>query len=210
MLTDIDSELFPDLCEVVAASSQDNCYLIKKNGSSSLRFQAKANGLKVLRNEEIKDLEHITIVVRDPRPRYFSGLYTFVEALTMENRNLDFDSCAWMANRYRFLNRHYLPQFLWVLNLKRYIDPQCHLIFQSMDYLSTLTQYHLNPSPTVGQINVQPDPAMELWFFVDQLLVDSVGKRFTWQELMTFYRNHPGDPLKEICQRVRRLADVLS
>lgn len=210
MLNDIDKELFPDFCEVASLSSQDHCYLIKKNGSSSLRSQARVRGLQIITNEAIKGLDKITIIIRDPRSRYVSGLHTFAEHLCMENKTLDFASCVWLGDRYRFLNRHYLPQFLWLCNLSRFLDPQCRLIIRGMDHLADLTSYHLNPSPTVNRVDIQPNPDMNLWFFIDQVLVDHVGRDFTWQELLQLYRSHPGNPLRELLLRVGRLSDVLS
>lgn len=210
MLNDIDTELFPDLCEVAELSAHDHCYLIKKNGSTSLRSQVRIYGQRILCNEQIKNLEQITVIVREPRARYISGLQTFAEQLCRENRDLDFASCVWIGDRFRFLNRHYLPQFLWLCNLKKFLDPDCRLLLRGMDHLSNLTHYHYNPSSTVHRVDISPNPAMDLWFFIDQLLVESIGRDYTWHELLEMYHHHPADPLRELVSRLEKLSHVLS
>jgi hypothetical protein len=36
------------------------------------------------------------------------------------------------------------------------------------------------------------DPDMELWFFVDQILLDLAGHTFTWPQIVDYYRTkHP-------------------
>lgn len=210
MLNDIDTELFPDLCEVAELSTHEHCYLIKKNGSTSLRSQVRIYGQRILCNEQIRNLEQITIIVREPQARYISGLQTFAEQLCRENKDLDFVTCVWMGDRFRFLNRHYLPQFLWLCNLKKFIDPKCRLLFRGMDHLARFTRYHYNPSSTVNKVAISPNPAMDLWFFIDQLLVESIGQDYTWQELLDIYRDHPASPLDELVARLEKMSDVLS
>src|SRR5210317_1138681 len=115
MLTQFDTELFPNDCEVVEMLSHNQfVYLIQKNGSSSLRREIRDNNLKVYSNHEIADLDNIDVYIRDPQQRYISGVNTYIQQLIRDHPHLDPSTCIWFATRYNFLNRHYLPQFLWL------------------------------------------------------------------------------------------------
>ena len=66
MLTMLDSELYPDDCEVVELSQHGlNVYLIQKNGTTSLRYDIDEQNLKVYKNDEIcKWGKHISTTIK--------------------------------------------------------------------------------------------------------------------------------------------------
>lgn len=209
MLTDVDLEIFPDDCEVIELNQAENFYLIQKNGSTSLRKYARSESFTIFKNHQIAELKHISIIVRDPRQRYISGLRTFAEYLVRDNDDLDFDTCLWMANRYKFLNRHYLPQFLWILNLARFMGSDCVLHIKNIEYLSTVTTKRSNIINQHKKIDIVLDQSLEYWFFLDQILIDNVNQSFTWQELVEIYQKHPCQPLNEILLRTKKILNVL-
>lgn len=208
MFTDIDSELYPDDCEVVAIPPHGFFYLIQKNGSSSLRKHAATHDHTILRNDEIRDLESITVVLRPARQRYHSGVSTFVAHLRRDNPDLDLHTCQWMANKYRFLNRHYLPQFLWLVNLSRWTSKSCQLHLRDISCIDQITTKRVNVSDLLHDDH-ETDPAMEFWFFVDQILTDNLDKTFTWSQLLALYRQHPNQPLTQMTTRAEHLLNAL-
>ena len=122
MRTTLDTELFPDLCEVVEMPLHNQCvYLIQKNGNSSLRLQQTRDNLAVFTNDQIRALDHVDVYIRNPRARYVSGVNTYLQHLQRDYPELDLSTAFWFAKRYKFLNTHYLPQFHWLANLARYL-----------------------------------------------------------------------------------------
>lgn len=198
MLASIDQELFPDDCEVVEMPLHNQwIYLIQKNGSSSLKNLSRSQSLKTYRNQEIGNLSTVDVYVRDPRSRYVSGVNTFVKMLFRKNPELDYQTSIWFATRYNFLNRHYLPQFHWIANLSRFLADDCRLRFHSMNQLRSVVSLDSKPAitPTDQQLIdlcQSLESQMEIWYYVDQILLDLAGQQLTWQDLKSHYQqNHP-------------------
>jgi len=215
MLTDLDSCLFPDDCEVVSLPLHNlNLYLIQKNGSSSIRKDAKRHDWSVHRGESIKDLDHVDVFLRDPTQRYVSGVNTFVQHLMRDHPHLDRMTCLHMALHYPFLNRHYLPQWHWLLNLARFLDKDCEIRFHDLSGLGQITDLH-------SHAGIEPMPAEEkklaeahannlkLWFLMDEILMGYIGQSLSWSQLLGIYKNHPAKPLEIITSRFTSVYDVL-
>jgi len=215
MLTDLDAELFPDDCEVVEIPSHDRrIYLIQKNGSTSLREDAKLQGWKIIRNHAIQNLEYIDVYLRDPRERYLSGVNTFVQHLSRDHPGLDRETCLSLATKYLFLNRHYLPQLHWLVNLARFIDPDCQIRLRSLVDLYQITdiKFHAGIAPlSSDEANnfLFKNDKLEFWFLMDQILLGRCGQALTWQEIMVLYKEHPSDPLSSIVDRMESVRHVL-
>ena len=215
MLTDLDSMLFPDDCEVVAIPSHHRwIYLIQKNGSSSLRDEARAQGWNIYKNQELMALDAIDIYLRDPVARYLSGVNTFVQHLVKDDPSLDRHTCERFATGYLFLNRHYLPQWHWLLNLARHINCNCRLRFHSMDGLAQVTtrrsRADIRPLDTHRTAELwPPDGKLDLWFLMDRILLGRCGQSLTWQEILRIYQEHPAQPLRIVLDRMEAVRHVL-
>jgi len=204
MLTALDQELFPKLCEVVAMPLHNQwIYLIQKNGSSSLRLQQEKDNLVVFSNEQILTLDCVDVYIRNPRARYVSGVNTYLQHIQRDHLGLDYDTAFWFAKRYKFLNTHYLPQFYWIANLNQHLRPDAKIRFKDFQNFNTVTNFQsralINP-PTQDFVKklLADDPALELWLLVDQILLDLIGQQLTWQELVDHYKiNHP-DIIKHV------------
>lgn len=215
MLTALDSELFPDDCEVVEIPSRDlRIYLIQKNGTSSLRVDAIKQNWKIIKNQDLKTLSSVDVYLRDPRPRCISGINTFVQYLLRNNPELDKRTYVQMALRYPFLNRHYLPQWHWVANLARFIDKDCIIRFHHIEELKNIT--HLRLGPQIDPIytdwaeSIDKDlDKLELWFLLDRILLGYCGQGLTWAEIMSIYQTHPKTPLNIITERLQQITNVL-
>jgi hypothetical protein len=197
MRTALDTELFPDLCEVVEIPLHNQwVYLIQKNGNTSLRFQQARDNLAVFTNDEIQTLDYVDVYIRNPQDRYVSGVNTYLQHLQRDHPELDSATAFWFAKQYKFLNRHYLPQFHWLANLARYLrsDTKIRLRdFKNFDTITDLKRWPrvVPPSKEFVEQLFADDNDIELWLYLDQILLDLSGSMFTWNELLEYYHcNH--------------------
>ena len=203
MKTALDTELFPKLCEVVEIPLHNQwVYLIQKNGSSSLRIQQSRDNLAVFTNSEISTLDYVDVYIRNPRVRYVSGINTYLQHLQRDHPELDYSTAFWFARRYKFLNTHYLPQFHWLANLSCYMHRDAKIRFRNFKEFNNITNLNFNESARVPAKFVdtlfQDDTDIELWLFLDQILLDLAGQEMTWSQLVDYYqRNHP-DVIKHV------------
>jgi len=204
MRTALDTELFPNMCEVVEMPLHHQwVYLIQKNGNSSLRIQQSRDNLAVFTNDEISVLDYVDVYIRNPQIRYVSGVNTYLQHLQRDHPELDSSTAFWFAKRYKFLNTHYLPQFHWLANLARYMSSDTKIRFRNFEDLKYITDIHVRAGITpptkefVTQL-LSNDPGLELWFYLDQILLDLAGKEMTWPELLDYYQTN----YKNIIQHV--------
>jgi hypothetical protein len=205
MQTALDTELFPKLCEVVHVPLHNQwVYLIQKNGSSSLRIQQSRDNLAVFTNDEISALDYVDVYIRNPRARYVSGVNTYLQHLQRDHPELDFKTAFWFARRYKFLNTHYLPQLHWISNLSRYLRLDTKIRIRNFQDFFQITNLNLGPSgvnaPTSEFVKTlfKDDANIELWLFLDQILLDLAGQEMTWTELLQYYQNNYTDDIKHV------------
>jgi len=122
-------------CEVVRLTTKQYVYPIFKNGRSSLTIYAEKNNLKTLKNNEISALKKITIFLRSPEDRFGSGVHTFCY---LTGRPLNRATLEKIEN-FGLVNRHFVPQYLWLFHLHKYFDGAVDL--RPVDEL-----YHLIPN----------------------------------------------------------------
>ena len=123
MLSRLDDVIYPNRCEVIEIEpSQRYIYPIFKNASSSIIEYSKQKQYRILFNEQLKRIDVVDVILRDPQSRLISGVNTYVVNLLQENPELDQTTIMYFVNKYLFLNRHYSTQLSWLLNLFRYID----------------------------------------------------------------------------------------
>ena len=205
MRTALDTELFPTLCEVVEMPLHNQwVYLIQKNGSSSLRIQQSRDNLAVFTNDEISALDYVDVYVRNPRARYVSGINTYLQHLQRDHPELDYSTAFWFAQRYKFLNTHYLPQFYWIANVSRYLRKDTKIRLRNFKEFGQITDLNLKPkavtSPTKQFVEMlfKDDHNIEFWLYLDQILLNLAGQEMTWTELLQYYiTNHP-DIIKHV------------
>ena len=215
MLTALDGELFSKDCEVVHVPSHDlRIYLIQKNATSSLRDEAKIQNWPIFRNQELIRFDHVDVYLRDPESRCISGINTFIQHLVRDNPRLDLATCESLATKFCFLNRHYLPQWHWLVNLARFISPGCMIRLHALEDLEHVTGRR-------NRAGVRPltDPDkhrlramlgdIDLWLLLDKILLGRIGQSLSWSQLLDLYKDHPSKPLDIICEPFFSIADVL-
>jgi len=208
MLSQIDQEIFSDSCEVVEIPSlQLNVFLIFKNATSSIRRESQIQGGKLYSGQEISQLKNITVLLRNPEERYLSGVNTFVNLLMWENPKLDLSTVMFFINNYRFLNRHYLPQFHWLLNLSRMINPDCLLTLQDIALAESLTDVRDQPVPnkiiTKFDDRLIIDDKLKLWFYLDSALQELIGTTLTFNQVLTHLKTNHLELYKTIIEPLK-------
>jgi hypothetical protein len=204
MLSSIDDIIFPDRCEVIELSSQRFIYPIFKNGSSSINEYAQSQKCKILFNEQIRKLTDINIIIRNPRERFISGFNTYVYNTKRDNPKLDLDTIIYFAETYLFLNRHYAPQFSWLVNLTRYADKNnTKLHLHGMESLGEFTPLNTKPNEkmllsaeVVDRLN--NNIHNEMYLRIDNLLLTLIDERMSFNEILTYLRER--DP--KACEHV--------
>ena len=205
MHTALDTELFPKRCEVVSIPLHNQwVYLIQKNGSSSLRVQQSRDNLVVFTNDEISALDYVDVYIRNPRARYVSGINTYLQHLQRDHPELDYLTAFWFARRYKFLNTHYLPQFHWLANLSRHMRADAKIRLRNFNKINQITQINARPPGVTApdqkfiETLFKDDINIELWLFLDQILLDLDGQEMTWSQLLDHYQRNYPDIIKHV------------
>ena len=204
MRTALDTELFPDLCEVVEMPLHNQCvYLIQKNGNSRLRLQQARDNLAVITNDEIRALDCVDVYIRNPRDRYVSGINTYLQHLQRDYPELDPSTAFWFAKRYKFLNTHYLPQFHWLANLARYLGNDTKIRFRNFKDFGAITDFKSRANVTPPNKDFvtelfKENHGIELWLYLDQILLELAGQEFTWVELLEYYQKNYNNIIEHV------------
>jgi hypothetical protein len=172
-------------------ASQRYIYPIFKNGHTSLVYHARDEKFKTLINEQIKRLDVIDVILRNPIDRFIAGVNAYVYNEKLENPQLDVNTIIYFAETYLFLNRHYAPQISWLVNLNRYVSPTAKLRLHSMSALSEFTPLTWRPREDnmlseSDIVRLKSNPHNEIYLKLDQLLVDLIGQELTFAEILEY------------------------
>jgi hypothetical protein len=196
MLSRIDEIIYPNRCEVIEIEhSQRYIYPIYKNGRSSLLEYTRANNKKTLFNDQIKKLQVIDVVLRNPQDRFISGVNTFLWMTKRDHPYLDDRTILHFAENYLFLNRHYAPQITWLINLVKYTNKDTQLKFHGMDYINEITNTNLRPDKEEQLLQLDDitrlknNPHNEIYLRIDNILMSLIGQSFSMREIVEYIKN---------------------
>jgi hypothetical protein len=200
MLSQLDNIIFPDRCEVLEVAPQRYVYPIFKNGYSSLTN----SGFRVLEMTELSQLDTVEIFVREPIERFFSGLSSWID----NNQNFDKDTLVAIAGTHLFFNRHYAPQFHWLVNLRRFTTAKIKI--NPVEDLSTVTNLHLNENKNKVRYNINQFSKVAFYMQLDKILTETfIGQTVEFPEIVQAVKeNHP-DVYQEVIQRSIDICSVL-
>ena len=108
MFTPLDSVLFPDEC-VIVKSSNTFIFPIFKNGSSSL-----TKDFPKIPHNDVANVTEVTVFIREPIDRFVSGVTTYIK----KNPHIPESAITEFVKQFLFFNRHFCPQFYWLVNLR--------------------------------------------------------------------------------------------
>jgi len=190
MLSHLDRILFPDRCEVLeVVPSQRYVYIIFKNGHSSFFTPQKKNNWPIRINQQIQQINTIDVIIRNPRDRLISGINTFIQHTLRDNPSLDPATVEWFALNYMSLNRHYASQFVWLLNLARYLNSSAKLNFLPMAAIGEITGRDLKPegvlpANTALIEKISSIKNNEMYQRIDTVIFECIGHSLTFKELL--------------------------
>ena len=190
MLSHLDRILFPDRCEVrEIISSQRYVYVIFKNGHSSINVSRTTDPQRIHINQQILKLNSIDVIIRNPKDRLISGINTFIQHTLRDNPSLDPSTVEWFALNYLSLDRHYASQFVWLLNLARYLNPDAKLNLLPMSAVGEITGKNIKPdgvfSANVRLIeNIFLIKNNEMYQRIDTAIFECIGQSLTFKELL--------------------------
>ena len=108
-------------------------YPIYKNGKTSLWRYAKENNCKTFINKELKTLNYIVVYLRNPLERFISGVHTYLE---FENLGSQEDTVLKQIEEITVCDRHFVPQFVWLIHLSKYFKGTVRIDSVSELYLA--------------------------------------------------------------------------
>jgi hypothetical protein len=201
MLSQLDNIIFPDRCDVLEiVPSQRYVYPIYKNGSSSLYN----SGFRLMEHDELPNIPVVDIYVRNPYDRFVTGVNTFLQ----HNETLDRATILHFVNNYLFLNRHFCPQFHWLVNLQRFTRAKIRI--NSIDALADITALKVNQSQDPLLDEVLSTAKLHFYLSVDKVLTeDLLGKTVPFKLIVKTIQHRYPDVYKEVVQRSIDLCNAL-
>lgn len=187
MFTRLDDILYPNTVEVYDFHEINKfVYPIFKCGRSTIIEIANEKRFPVLINEQIKQLKIIDIYLRNPKERFISGVRTYIH--NIRNENLDVNTIIYYIKQGIILDRHFLPQVCWLINLARYLSPTTKLSLHSIAMLNEYSQgVHATPEKdeSIDLSKLEHVPNLEMYHRLDQIILDElVGQSWTINEIL--------------------------
>ena len=99
-------------------------YPIFKNGRTSLYHYGLKKQAKTFINEQLKNLKHIHVFLREPEERFISGVNTYIE---FENLGSQEDTTLKQIEEMKICDRHFIPQYFWLMHLSKYFKGSIRL-----------------------------------------------------------------------------------
>jgi hypothetical protein len=155
-------------------------------------------------HDELLTIPVVDIYVRNPYDRFVTGVNTFLQ----HNKNLDRTTVLYFINNYLFLNRHFCPQFHWLVNLQRFTRAKIRI--NSIDALSEITQLKVNQSHDPLLDECLGTEKLHFYLSIDKVLTeDLIGKTVTFKQIVQTIKHRRYEVYKEIIQRSIDLCSAL-
>lgn len=105
-------QIFGKFCEVHQLPTGEYAYPIFKNGQSAIKEYSQHTRL----NKQIAKLDTVIVYLREAEQRYRVGVATFID----HNKDLDASTLIELINTRQLYNSHFIGQYHWLLNLRRF------------------------------------------------------------------------------------------
>ena len=168
-------KLFNTDCVVLVVGAH-TVYPIFRVGSTSLRLSSS----KSILNEQIKSCTDIQVLLRNPDERFVSGLNEYCR-----QHKLDVKTVRERLQSDQIIDRHFAPQYLWLVNLYRFYKGDVTL--RSFDYIKKITNLHVFKDK-VNMKKTIVDPVPE-YVDVDHRLLDLIDQKVSLGNLIKEYKN---------------------
>ena len=108
-------------------------YPIFKNGRTSLYHYGREKQAKTFTNKQLKNFKHIHVFLREPDERFISGVNTYIEFHQFKfesywrNYGSQEDTILKQIEEMKICDRHFVPQYFWLLHLSKYFKGSVRL-----------------------------------------------------------------------------------
>ena len=106
--------VYPKLCAVFELPAQRFVYPIFKNASSSLE---ELSVRKIYNSKINNTTQSVDVYWREAQNRFNSGVNTYLK----HNKLLDTETMVNLVERGELVNRHFMPQYMWLCHLYKQI-----------------------------------------------------------------------------------------
>lgn len=205
MFTRLDDILYPNKVEVIFFEDHDKyIYPIFKNGSTAIKRTQKEKGYRSLINEQIRKIDNVDVFLRNPKERYISGFQTYIH----NNINLDYQTIFQLGQQGYILDRHYLPQINWLVNLVRYMSSTAKI---HIHHLEMLDHFAPGRDPVVkSTVDVPFNIYTDLLLKLDHIIwADMSAQSWTPEELFQKLLVDDAMTYSTVIAKSRKLAGVI-
>ena len=98
-------------------------------------------------NKEIDYCNHVNIIIRDPESRFVSGVNEYCR-----QNKLDVGDTWKLVNEGKVVDRHFAPQYIWLLHLYKYYKG--FITIRPFKHISNITDVHIHKSKSKIDIPV--------------------------------------------------------
>jgi hypothetical protein len=129
-------------------------------------------------NRDIKNCHDVTVLIRNPAERFVSGLNQYCQ-----HHNQDINHAWRMVYQGKLVDRHFAPQYIWLMNLYRFYKGKVTL--RSFDHIKEITNIHTGKGLT-EKIQV---PVVSSFVNVDYLLMKHINQTILLKKLIEDHRH---------------------
>jgi hypothetical protein len=116
-------------------------------------------------------------MIRNPRQRFISGINEY-----SHRNSIDVDTTWKMIKQGKLLDRHFAPQYVWLIHLYKFY--RGNITLRSFDFIKQVTSTH-----KIQNSIKRPVPVIDSFVKVDELLIREIGKRQPLEHLIRRYKN---------------------
>lgn len=204
MLSQLDNIIFPDRCDILDMGSQRYVYPIFKNGSSIL-YSAPHKKVNL---STLSSKNTIDVFVRDPYERFLSGVQSFFRY----NKNVQCNvTSLYFISNYLFLDRHFCPQFYWLVNLNRFLNGvnMRLLPVKKVSEFNGKIDNRYDLDPIIADY-FKNNLKVQFYLQVDKVLTETlVHKTVTMHDIVTNLKTSFPDVYKEVILRSKEICSAL-
>lgn len=128
-------------------------------------------------NSDIDHCNHIDIIIREPEERFVSGVNEYCR-----QKNLNLESTWKEINDGRLHDRHFAPQYVWLLHLYKWYKG--FVTIRPFKHISNITEVHKNKSESKIDL-----PVIESYVAVDRHLTKYYNETINLGYLIKRYKH---------------------
>jgi len=160
---------------VVVSIGEHTVYPIYRNGSSSLMEASD----RTYKNKQIQNCENIQVLIRDPEVRFVSGINEYCR-----QNNLDVKETWSLVKQRMVMNRHFCPQFIWLLHLYKFYKGT--VTMRPFDDIKKITNIK---NADLSHIKKTPVKSIQSFVDMDYRLMDLLGQTLELKYIIGNYKN---------------------